>query len=64
MMLQILVNPKRPCITDTHRSYYTYDGSQTEIKLPDMFKGWEVFVAEKPILPDRYAMMITHITNT
>jgi hypothetical protein len=23
-----------------------------------MFKGWEVFVAEKPILPDRYAMIV------
>eukprot|EP00953_Heterococcus_sp_UTEX-ZZ885_P042186 21463-Heterococcus_DN1.PRE.6 len=56
---KILVNPKRPCITGSHHSYYTYDGSQKKIKLPDMFKGWEVFVAEKPILPDSHPLFFT-----
>eukprot|EP00953_Heterococcus_sp_UTEX-ZZ885_P042192 21464-Heterococcus_DN1.PRE.6 len=35
------------------------DGAVKKIKLPDMFKGWEVFVAEKPVLPDSHPLFFT-----
>ncbi|CAM9769053.1 unnamed protein product, partial [Sphacelaria rigidula] len=47
---KILVNPKRPCITGSHKSYFTYNGQQ---------KGWDVFVAQTPILPESHPLYFT-----
>ena len=56
---KILVNPKRPCITGSTKKWYTYDGENKEYKLPDMFKGWDIFIAEKPILPNDHPLFFT-----
>lgn len=56
---KILVNPKRPCVTGVHNRFYTYEGQSVELKLPEMFKGWDVFIAEKPILPASHPLFFT-----
>ncbi|CAM9120843.1 unnamed protein product [Chrysoparadoxa australica] len=56
---KLLVNPKRPCVTGVQHSFFTYNGEQREYKLPEMFKGWDVFVAETPILPESHPLYFT-----
>ncbi|CAM9382634.1 unnamed protein product, partial [Ectocarpus sp. 8 AP-2014] len=56
---KVLVNPKRPCITGNHKSFFTYQGQTKEYALPDMFKGWDIFVAESPVLPESHPLYFT-----
>ena len=56
---KLLVNPKRPCVTGTHSYWFKYDGEDREYKLPSMFKGWDIFVAETPILDKNHPLYFT-----
>jgi len=56
---KILINPHRPCVTGKSHSWFTYQGTKTEYKLPSMFKGWDVFVAETPILSKSHPLFFT-----
>jgi glycine amidinotransferase len=56
---KLLVNPKRPCITGALERKYTYDGTDRDYKLPEMFRGWDVFVAETPLLPADHPLYFT-----
>ena len=56
---KILVNPYRPCITGDHSTWFTYQGVETEYRLPSMFRGWDIFVAEKPLLPASHPLYFT-----
>lgn len=56
---KILVNPKRPCVTGALQRQYTYNGLEWDYHLPDMFKGWDVFIAEEPMLPDSWPLYFT-----
>lgn len=56
---KLLVNPKRPCITGKLQMKYTYDGHQKDYHLPEMFKGWDVFLAETPLLPKTHPLYFT-----
>lgn len=56
---KVLACPKRPCVTGEHHSWFTYDGESTEYRLPAMFKGWDVFIAPKPRLPDDHPLWFT-----
>ena len=56
---KLLVNPKRPCVTGKLERRYTYDGHARDYKLPDMFKGWDVFMAETPLLPQSHPLYFT-----
>lgn len=56
---KLLVNPKRPCITGVTQKHFTYDGKQKEYKLPEMFKGWDIFVAQTPLLPASHPLFFT-----
>ena len=56
---KILVNPYRPCITGKTLKWFNYNGEDKEYKLPEMFKGWDIFIAEKPILPNNYPLYFT-----
>jgi glycine amidinotransferase len=56
---KLLVNPKRPCVTGKLNQRYSYDGHSRDYKLPDMFKGWDVFMAETPLLPASHPLYFT-----
>ena len=56
---KVLVNPKRPCITGALQRQYTYNGLEWDYHLPDMFKGWDVFIAEEPMLPASWPLYFT-----
>ena len=56
---KLLVNPKRPCVTGSLQRKYTYSGKEWDYHLPDMFKGWDVFVAEEPLLPKEWPLYFT-----
>ncbi len=56
---KLLINPKRPCITGKTHSFYNWKGEEREYKLPEMFKGWDIFVAEDPILPETHPLFFT-----
>jgi len=56
---KLLVNPKRPCVNGNLVKPYTFDGTQKEYRLPDMFKGWEVFFAPKPMLSADHPLYFT-----
>jgi glycine amidinotransferase len=56
---KLLVNPKRPCITGETMKWFTYQGTEKEYKLPKMFKGWDIFVAQTPMLPETHPLFFT-----
>mmetsp|Transcript_17839 Transcript_17839/g.18599 ORF Transcript_17839/g.18599 Transcript_17839/m.18599 type:complete len:397 (-) Transcript_17839:360-1550(-) len=56
---KLLVNPKRPCITGEKQKTYTFEGHQKEYRLPPMFKGWDIFVAQTPLLPPTHPLFFT-----
>lgn len=56
---KLLVNPKRPCITGDTMKHFTYQGVEKEYKLPPMFKGWDIFVAQTPQLDAEHPLFFT-----
>ncbi|GLE05099.1 hypothetical protein PINS_up014083 [Pythium insidiosum] len=56
---KLLANPYRPCITGRPVKTYSYKGKDYEYRLPEMFKGWEVFVAPEPELPATHPLFFT-----
>jgi glycine amidinotransferase len=56
---KLLVNPKRPCITGEVQKKFTYLGTEKEYRLPPMFKGWDIFVAQTPLLPAEHPLFFT-----
>lgn len=56
---KLLVNPKRPCITGVPVKSFTFKGETKEYRLPPMFKGWDVFVAQYPMLPEDHPLFFT-----
>lgn len=56
---KLLVNPKRPCITGVNHSKFNYEGKERDYKLPAMFKGWDVFVAQTPMLHKDHPLFFT-----
>jgi glycine amidinotransferase len=56
---KLLVNPKRPCITGEVQKKFTYQGTEKEYRLPPMFKGWDIFVAQTPLLPADHPLFFT-----
>ena len=56
---KVLICPKRPCKTGETHTWYTFNGEQKEYKLPSMFKGWDIFVAPTPMLPDTHPLFFT-----
>ncbi len=56
---KLLVNPKRPCITGETMKHFTYQGVEKEYKLPKMFKGWDIFVAQTPQLDADHPLFFT-----
>jgi glycine amidinotransferase len=56
---KLLICPKRPCVTGETHTWFTFNGEQKEYKLPEMFKGWDVFVAPTPSLPDTHPLFFT-----
>ena len=56
---KLLVNPKRPCITGETMKWFTYQGTEKEYKLPKMFKGWDIFIAQTPLLPAEHPLFFT-----
>ena len=56
---KLLVNPKRPCITGVSQKKFTYLGQEQDYKLPEMFKGWDIFVAQSPVLPAEHPLFFT-----
>lgn len=56
---KLLVNPKRPCITGTTMKHFTFQGVEKEYKLPPMFKGWDIFVAQTPMLDADHPLFFT-----
>jgi glycine amidinotransferase len=56
---KLLVNPKRPCVTGKKQMSYLYDGESRDYCLPDMFKGWDIFVAQTPELPASHPLFFT-----
>jgi glycine amidinotransferase len=56
---KLLVNPKRPCITGETMKHFTYQGTEKEYKLPKMFKGWDIFVAQTPQLHADHPLFFT-----
>jgi glycine amidinotransferase len=56
---KLLVNPKRPCITGEKQKTYTFEGNQKDYCLPPMFKGWDIFVAQTPLLPPSHPLFFT-----
>ncbi len=47
---------RRPSIPLLARSRLTH---HQEYMLPDMFKGWDIFVAESPVLPESHPLFFT-----
>lgn len=56
---KLLVNPKRPCITGETMKWFTYQDTEKEYKLPSMFKGWDIFVAQTPMLSPEHPLFFT-----
>ena len=56
---KVLVNPIRPCITGEKQKTFTYEGVTKDYHLPAMFRGWDVFVAKKPMLPASHPLFFT-----
>jgi glycine amidinotransferase len=56
---KILVNPKRPCIIGEKQKSYTYEGVSKDYKLPSMFKGWDIFIAQTPLLSPDHPLFFT-----
>ena len=56
---RLLVNPKRPCITGVTQKKFTYLGVEKEYKLPEMFKGWDIFIAQTPLLSLDHPLFFT-----
>lgn len=56
---KLLVNPKRPCITGEKQKTFTYDGHSKEYRLPEMFKGWDIFIAKTPMLSPDHRLFFT-----
>jgi glycine amidinotransferase len=56
---KLLVNPKRPCITGVTQKTFTYLGVEKEYKLPEMFRGWDVFIAQTPLLSPDHPLFFT-----
>jgi len=56
---KLLVNPKRPCITGEVQKTFTYEGVGKEYKLPPMFKGWDIFIAQTPMLSPNHPLFFT-----
>eukprot|EP00754_Rhynchopus_humris_P044784 Rhum_TRINITY_DN4396_c0_g1::Rhum_TRINITY_DN4396_c0_g1_i1::g.14162::m.14162/K00613/GATM; glycine amidinotransferase len=56
---KLLINPARPCLTGSEKSWYTYNGEDKELSLPSCFKGWDVFFAPKPSLPASHPLYFT-----
>jgi glycine amidinotransferase len=56
---KLLVNPKRPCITGETMKRFTYLGVEKEYKLPKMFKGWEIHIAQTPMLHADHPLFFT-----
>lgn len=56
---KLLANPFRPCVTGRPVKTYSYKGKDYEYRLPEMFKGWEVFVAPEPELPSSHPLYFT-----
>jgi len=45
---KVLINPTRQCYTGERSHWFTYNGQQKEFKLPEWFKGWEIFIPPNP----------------
>ena len=56
---KLLVNPKRPCITGEPMKTFTYQGETKEYRLPAMFRGWDIFVAQQPVLDADHPLFFT-----
>uniref|UniRef100_K3XBD5 Glycine amidinotransferase, mitochondrial n=1 Tax=Globisporangium ultimum (strain ATCC 200006 / CBS 805.95 / DAOM BR144) TaxID=431595 RepID=K3XBD5_GLOUD len=56
---KLLANPYRPCITGRPVKTYAYKDKEYEYCLPEMFKGWEVFVAPEPELSASHPLFFT-----
>lgn len=56
---KILINPKRNCIVGEKQMSYTFEGVTKDYKLPSMFKGWDIFIAEKPVLSPDHPLFFT-----
>ncbi|KAF0750430.1 hypothetical protein AaE_006714 [Aphanomyces astaci] len=56
---KLLANPYRPCVTGKPVKTYSYKDKEYEYRLPEMFKGWEVFVAPTPELPPTHPLFFT-----
>ena len=56
---QILVNPIRPCTTGVPMKTYSFHGRDYEYRLPEMFRGWEVFIAPEPELSKDHPLFFT-----
>ncbi|CAK4525304.1 unnamed protein product [Aphanomyces euteiches] len=56
---KILANPYRPCVTGKPVKTYMYKDKEYEYRLPEMFKGWEVFVAPTPELSPEHPLFFT-----
>lgn len=56
---KLLVNPKRPCITGEVQKTFTYENKGKEYKLPPMFKGWDIFIAQTPLLSPDHPLFFT-----
>jgi len=56
---KLLVNPKRPCITGNTMKTFTYQGVEKDYKLPAMFKGWDIFIAQTPMLDAEHPLFFT-----
>ncbi|KUF95565.1 Serine/threonine-protein phosphatase [Phytophthora nicotianae] len=56
---KLLANPFRPCITGRPVKTYSYKNKDYEYCLPEMFKGWEVFVAPEPELSKDHPLFFT-----
>lgn len=56
---KLLINPHRPCVTGEPVKTYKFKGESHEYRLPEMFKGWDVFVAPEPSLPADHPLYFT-----
>jgi glycine amidinotransferase len=56
---KLLVNPIRPCITGKPHTHFTYKEKEVEYRLPPMFEGWDIFVAQTPVLPASHPLFFT-----
>jgi glycine amidinotransferase len=56
---KLLVNPKRPCVTGPKQMTYTYEGNKRDYHLPEMFKGWDIFIAQTPLLSPDHPLYFT-----